>query len=125
MHHFLIEFSVKYVSQKDNKPIEPFSMFSYLGNVGRRLNELEYGINLFAGPILKDPKHGLVPVLNNRSSEQQSSGSITKPHNILTCNNMERIFDSEFCNKSNSEGFRSRLVFGVGLAIGARTTELW
>ena len=125
MRHFQIEFSVKYVSQKDNKPVEPSSMLFFLGTVRRRLNELGYEIKFFSRPIFKDTKHDLVTILNNRFSEQKSIASITKLHNILTCNDMGRIFDSEFCNKSNSERFHNRLVFRVGLAIGARTTELW
>ena len=38
---------------------------------------------------------------------------------------MDQIFDSEYCKQQNAERFRNRLVFPIGLLIGARTTELW
>ena len=47
-----------------------------------------------------------------------------KSHNILTPDDIETIFDSEYLNLSNATGLRNRLVFYVGLALGTRITEL-
>ena len=43
---------------------------------------------------------------------------------MLTIDDIRNIFASEHCNPANAEGYRNRLIFGVGLAIGARPTEL-
>ena len=44
---------------------------------------------------------------------------------MLTISYTEKMFDSEFRNGGNAEVFRKRLIFPVGLAIEARTAELW
>ena len=125
LRHFLIEFCVGYVSKTTGKHVEPSSMLTYIRSIQRRLNQLGFPVNLFSGPNFADSRHGLVSVLDNRFAHQQSKGSGTKSHNILSIEDVKSIFESEYCNKQNAEGFRNRLIFSVGLAIGARTTELW
>lgn len=124
LRHFLIEFGTRYVSVKKKSSVAPSTMLGYVRGVQRRLKELNYDVNLFSGPIFNYPNEGLKPVLDNKFSLQQSNGATTKSHNILTIDNVKEIFDSEFCNPSNATGFRNRLIFAVGLAIGARPTEL-
>ena len=95
----------------------PSLMLAFTGGFLRRSCEPGLPVNLFERQIFKNPKNGLVP-------EQQSNGVGTKRHDVLTLNDIELIFNSEFCDLSNSESFRNRLLLAVGLAIGARTTEL-
>ncbi len=111
--------------EKTGNEFEPSSMLCYIRGIQRRLSEIGFHVNLFDGPIFRDLRSGLVPALNNKFAEQQSYGAVTKSHNILTLKEIETIFESEHCNARNAEGFRKRLIFAVGLAIGAHTTELW
>ena len=49
---------------------------------------------------------------------------LTKSHNVLTAEDICIILYSEWCNESNAEDFRNRLIFSVGLSLGVRTAEL-
>ena len=91
----------------------------------RRLAELGYSVNLFSGPIFADLEAGLKVALDKKFSLQQSKGGLRKSHNVLTIGDIEIIFNSEYCNPTNATGFRNRLIFAVGLALGSRPTELW
>ena len=50
---------------------------------------------------------------------------MTKSRNELTIDGVRQILESEYSNPLNATGFRNRLLFAVGSAIGARPTELW
>lgn len=125
LRYFLIEFSVHYVSKKTSTNVSPSSMMTYMRGINRRFDELGFELNIHENKIINDPNCGLRTVLENRFAEQQADGVIGTSHNVLTVVDIEVILESEHCNPDNSEGFRNRLIFGVGLSLGARPTELW
>ena len=55
LRHFLIEFSVSYVSRKTNKPVGPSTMLGYIRSIQRRLHEFGIQLNLFEEPIFNHP----------------------------------------------------------------------
>lgn len=124
LRHFLIEFYTRYVSYRTQKKVTPPTMLNYVRRVQHRIRELGLSVNLFSDPIFTDPVEGLCPVLDNKFAMQQAEGQITKSHNILTIDDIGTIFGSEHCNPKNSEGFRHKFIFAVGLATDVRPTEL-
>lgn len=122
--HFLVEFCASYVSKKKKIEVETSSVLTYIRGIQSRFHELNLPVKLLDGPMFTHPQTGLVGTLINKFSEQQSAGARTKSHNILTTDDIETIFDTEYCNPSTATVFRGRLVFSVCLASGARTTEL-
>ena len=119
-----MEFGTNYVSKKKRTQVEPSSMLTYIRGIQRRLHELALPVHLFESSIFANPDSGLVAALDNKFVHQQSSGLRTRSHNILTVDDIEKIFSSEHCNATPAEGFRNKLVFAVGIALGARTTEV-
>ena len=125
LRHFLIEFAMRYISPRISEEVLPSTMLNYLRSVQSRLGELGFPVNLFAGPIFDDPMEGPKSALDNKFALQQSLGGITRSHNVLTIEEIGSIFHSEYRNPMNSTGYRNRLIFAVGLAIGKRPTKLW
>ena len=124
LRFFCIEFVACYRSKRLQDTVSPNAMLAYLRGAQRRLRELGMTVTLFSGPIFADPNSGLVAVLDNKFSEQQAGGRTMRPHNVLCVEDVALILDSEHCNPLNADGYRNRLLFIVGLSIGARTSEL-
>ena len=110
LRHFLIEFSIRYVSLRKKEEVLPSKMLNYPRGVQRRLSELGFPINFFPGPIFNGPVEGLKSAFDNKFSLQQVRGGIMKSHNVLTIRDIRTIFDSEYLNPNNSTGYRNRLI---------------
>ena len=125
LRRFLVEFGTRYVSQRTNKEVLPSTMLTYLRVIQCRLSELRYGVNVLSGPIFDCPTNVLKSALDNMFAQQQAQGGTSKCHNVLTIDDVQRIFESEYCSVGHITGFRNRSIFSVGLALGTRPTELW
>ena len=99
-------------------------MLGYVRGIQRRLREMEFDVDLFDGPFFNRPKNGLGAIMDNKFVMQQAREGLTKIHNILTLDNVRNIFESEHSIEREANGFRNRLVFAIGLALGGRPTEL-
>ena len=124
LRNFLIEFGTSYISRKTGNYVAPVTMIAYIRGVQRRLREFGVSVDLLSGPIFAHPVHGLKAAVDNKFAVQQARGRCTTSHNVLTIDDIRTSFASELCNPGNAEGYRNRLVFAVGLAIGAHPTKL-
>ncbi len=60
--------------------------------------------------------------MNNKFSQQQLRGRLTKSNHALTIACFRKSFASEFCNITNATGFRKRLILEIGIGLGVRPT---
>ncbi len=72
MQRYLIEFAVGYRSSGTNSEVMPTTMKTYILGIQRVFNEWGFELKLTTGPVFGNPKTGLISVLNNKFSEQQS-----------------------------------------------------
>lgn len=125
LRHFLIEFGTRYVTQRARTDVMPSTMLAYVHGIQRRLREMGFNVALLTGPIFAHARDGFKAALDNKFRQQQARGALTKSHNVLTVDDVKQIFASDYCAPTTATGYRNRLIFAVGLAIGTRPTELW
>ncbi len=94
------------------------------GHSEKVFREWQHNVYLLPGSIFADPKTGLFPVLDNLFAEQQSRGMLVKSHNSLSLDDVRKIMSSPMTSTKSSIGFMRRLVFSLGITLGARTTAL-
>ena len=78
---------------------------------------MEFDVDFFNVPIFNFPKTGLRTVMDNKFTMQKAREALTKSHNILTLDNVQTIFASEYCTEREANGFRNRVAFAIGLAL--------
>lgn len=124
--HFPIEFAVNYKSPLTGREVTPNTMRYYILGVQRGFSDLwDYNLQLLKGPIFECKKEGLMAVLDNRFREQQSRGLLVKNHNVLTRDQLERLYLSPSLSRQTPIGFQSRMVFNIALITKMRPSALW
>ena len=80
----------------------PSTMLHQIRGVQRRLTEIGFLENVVASPIFNDPNKGLSAVLDINFDLQQSKGSISESHSLLTIDDIRMMFSSEYINPDNA-----------------------
>ena len=119
LHNFSFEFEIHHRKQ-NGVECAPVTMHGYVHDVRRALSYVGMHFAINADDILNESKSALLNVMTNRFAEQQSRGVIGKPHNTLSNSDVLAISRSEFCNPCTPKGLRNRLVFALGICIGAQ-----
>ena len=122
---FLIEFAVNYRSEKETQEVRPSTMKGYiLGIQCFFRHEWGFKLSLLEGPVFNRPKEGLMAVLDNRFSAQQSDGMRTNSHNTLSTEDLHLLYGSQHLSRDTPQGFQARLVFSMALITAMRPTAL-
>ena len=100
-------------------------MLTCIHGIQRRMHEMGLPVSMLEVPILANPDHGTVAVLDDKFSNHHSIESETRILTILSVDNTEKIFCSDNCKLDTTKRLHNRFVFAFGPAQGARTTELW
>lgn len=94
----LIEWVVKQKT-KEGKEVHQNTLKSYVFGVQRGFRAWGYDIDLFDHPVFKCKKEGLIPVLDNRAIQLQSSGRHTKSQNVLSRADLSWLYSSDLLSK--------------------------
>ena len=115
---FLIEFAVKYRSEKSKSAVKPSTMKGYILGIQRFFShESGYKLSFLDGPIFNCPKEGLLAVLDNRFSEQKSRGALTESHKTPSEEDLCLLYAPPHLSRDTAQGFQARLVFSMGLIL--------
>ena len=122
---FLIEFAVNYRSEKETQEVRPSTMKGYILGI-QRFSRHEWGfkLSLLEGPVFNCPEEGLMAVLDNRFSAQQSDGMRTNSHNTLSTEDLRLFYGSQHLSIDTPQSFLARPVFSMALITAMRPTAL-
>lgn len=122
--YYLVEFAVRY--RKDNgSEVSPQTMKGYICGLQRYFeNEWGYKLRLLDGEIFGNKENGLRCVLENRFNDQQSRGMVTKSHNVLSYEDLVKLYDSDELSKRTPSSFQCRLIFHIALSTAMRASEM-
>lgn len=124
LQYYLMEFVVGYRS-KTGDEVTPSTMKTYILGLQRYFDQVwGYKLTLTKGPVFNDEKQGLMTVINNRFSEQQSRNKHVVSHNVLTGEDVKKLFESAQLSRATPASFQCRLLFGIALMTAMRPTEL-
>ena len=121
---FLAEFSVRY-RQRDGSEVSPNSMKGYIFGIQRFFSsEWNYNLSLTTGPVFGCEKGGLICILDNLFADQQSRGYTPESYNVLSENDIQKLYESPELSSNTSTTFQTRLIFNLALSTGMRISEL-
>ncbi len=86
----------------------PTTMNTYILGIQRVFNEWGFELKLTTGPVFGNPKTGLISVLNNKFSEQQSRGMASKSHNVLPLADVKKLLLSPSCSQETPQGYSNK-----------------
>ena len=122
----LIEFATSYRNTRTGEDLKASTLKNYVTNIQRAFkNDWGYDINLLSGPVFDCPRAGLVSVLDNKVRELQRNGDMVLSHNVLSKEEVVKLYKSPSLSRDTSAGFQARMVFTIGLLTGMRPTALW
>ena len=125
IRHFLIEFVVNYRSSKTASEVKPISMKAYILGIQRAFATIwGYKLKILEGPLFNCPNEGLLAVIDNRFSLQQADGIFTESHNVLSHEDLEKLYKSPDLARDKPKSFLARLVFDVALVTALRPSAL-
>lgn len=84
----------------------------------------EYKICTLQGPIFACPKEGLVNVLDKRVKELQADGLHPVRNNIISREDLRKLYVSPSLRKTTPQSYISRLVFTIGIVTEMRKYAL-
>lgn len=120
----LIEFAVNYRS-KSGEEVKPITMRGYILGLQRAFKyEWGYDLKLLEGDVFNCPAEGLMAVLDNKFSLQQSTGVVAESHNVLSKEDVIKLYESPLLDRDTPLGFQARLVFSVALITAMRPSAL-
>jgi len=96
----LISFVISYKSKKTQKSVSQTTMKTYILGLQRKFAEWGYELTLVSGPVFDHNKYGLRAVCDDRFSEQQAQGQISKQHNVFPRKDIVKLLKSKSCSKS-------------------------
>lgn len=103
----------------------PATMKSYVLGLQRAFKQVwGYELSLLKGPIFDCQSDGLVNVIDNHFSDQQSRGLVTKSHNVMSVNDIKKLYSSDKLSTEHSKGMQARTVFNIALVTGMRPGEI-
>lgn len=102
-------------------------MRGYIAGIKRFFND-EWGFDL---PLLDEKDKifgnvdgGLWTTLDNRSRSLHAAGMTRKPYNVLSAEDVEKLFNSPELSGTTPRSFQCRLIFGVAILTAMRPQEL-
>lgn len=84
-----------------------------------------HSLKLLEGDIFSCPKEGLLAVLDNNFSLQQSNGVLRQSNNVLSKTDLCKLFTSSSLSRATPYSFQTRLIFGIAVVTAMRPTELY
>ena len=100
-------------------------MRGYIFAIQRFFNsEWGYKLNFTSGTVFGCPKTGLFCVLDNLFADQQARGLTPQSHNVLSAEDVEKLFKSEHLSDITPKSLQTRIIFSVFLAAAIRPSEI-
>ena len=75
-------------------------------------------------PVFGKVEGGLWTVMVNFFGEQQANGRVRKQHNVLSVEDLKKLYCSPELSGTTPRSFQCRLIFGVALLTAMRPCEL-
>lgn len=126
LNNILIKWILSLKNTRTGKDLKPKTYKNYIAGLQRAFKEVwNYDIKLLDAPVFKDPKVGVYTVIDNKIREVQANGTTVDSANILTFNDIERLYSSPYLGKSTAKGFLTRLIFNLGFVTGFRVGEMY
>ena len=124
LRHFLAEFVLRYRTH-NGREYMPITMNTYLRGIRRKLLATRLPVDYSDEILLNRGHKGLKNVLNYRFARQKAFAMVIKPHTTIPADYLRAIFAFGSCDPNTRTGYRNKLIFSLGLALGERTTALW
>lgn len=77
------------------------------------------------GHIFASPKNGLLSVLDHIFSEQQARGFTIKSHNVLSRDDVCKLYGSPELSKNTPAAYKCRMIFNIAPITKIRPRELF
>lgn len=125
IRNVLIEYVANCKNERTGDDVMPTTIKNYILGIQRGM-EMEWGykLKLLTGPIFSCPKDGLMAVIDNKVRILQERGLHSQHHNVLTREDLLKLFNSPSLSRDSPSGFQNRLVFTVGILTAMRPTAL-
>lgn len=124
LQFFLSEFIVRY-RQKDGSEVTPGTMKGNIFGIQRFFeHEWEYSLSLTTGPIFGCPKNGLFSIIDNLFADQQSRGMTPESYNVLSSEDVEKLYSSPELSKESPRSFQTRMIYNLAISTNMRIGEL-
>lgn len=124
LNNILIKFVVHY-RKSDGKEIKPTSLKNYISGFQRGFQtQWDYDIKVMSGPLFNHVKAGVMSVIDNKIRQMQSLGVVKRSHNILTTEDIQKLYDSKLLSIESPKGFITRLLFDIAFMTGFRPSEM-
>lgn len=125
VRHYLIEFFATVKNSKTGEPLMPTTLKNYVLALQRAFSSIwKYNLRLLQGDVFACANNVLLSVLDNRSPELQAEGHHTNSHNVLSREDVRKLYSSHSMNQKTAKGYLARLFFTILIVTAMRPSAL-
>lgn len=120
LNYIFIKFVINY-GKVDGNRIKRTSLKNYILGIQSAF-EISWvvRVSLLPGPIFAHPKPGFILVVDNIICKHQADGEQPKSRNLLTVEDIRKLYDSVLLSKEIPRWFMTRLLFDNAFQTGFR-----
>lgn len=121
----LIEFITSRNHLSSAADLSPSTLRNYICVIKRVFRSAwGHDVDLITGPVFGDKQTGVVPLLENKVRELQGEGAVRKSQNVLSEEDVRKMYKSRALSPSTPHRFVTRVIFNIALITAFRPGEL-
>lgn len=123
-NYWMKRFVVQY-RQGDSEELKAGTVVTYVRSIQRYIrNFWNHDINFFEDTVFTNKREGFSVLLNNVVADKQARGYHSEKANVLSEDELGKLFASEYLTSLTAVGFQTRLIFELFLVTGFRRKEI-